>query len=137
MKQMGGEAEFMKNLGSLLGTNTADLPTRETPSDAPKPGITAKTPEKKAPEFTLDRDDNEGLLQLVVSVPGLESMKGVDLDVTEDCASLDFPSSVGLRPLKVELPTSVVPTAVKAKFSKKTQQITVKLPLLLQVTKAG
>jgi len=136
LKNLGGDADMedmMKSLGMLMG-ESGDSKSQAVP---PKPSVTAKVAEKKAPEFTLERDDNEGLLQLLISVPGLESMKGVDLDVTESCASLAFPSSVGLRPLKVELPTAVVPTAVKAKFSKKTQQITVKLPLLLQVAKAG
>jgi len=68
-------------------------------------------------------------MQLVVSVPGLPSMQGVSLDVTEREASLAFPGGVGLRPLKVALTTAVVPTAARAKFSKKTQQITITLPV--------
>merc|ERR1712139_432382 len=119
-----------------MGTAHFQNSSQKSPQ-ASKPSISAKVPEKKTPEFVLDRDDNEGLLQLVVDVPGMDSMKGVDLDVTESCASIDFPSNVGLRPLKVELPAAVVPGSVKAKFSKKTHQLTVKLPLLLQVAKAG
>lgn len=140
LKSLGGnEAELLKSLGGneaeLL--KSLGLPEPQSRPQAQKPSVTAKVPERKAPEFKLERDDNEGLLQLAVSVPGLESMKGVDLDVTESCASLAFPSSMGLKPLKVELPASVVPTSVRAKFSKKTHEITVKLPLLLQVAKAG
>lgn len=154
LKQLGTDGEFMKGFSKMMGEeggNEAELMKEfskfmedgklpETQSKNPqalKPTITAKVPERKAPEFHLDRDDNEGLLQLVVDVPGLESMKGVDLDVTESCASLVFPSAVGLKPLKVELPAAVVPSSVKAKFSKKSHQLTVKLPLLLQVAKAG
>lgn len=128
----GEQAEMMKN---LLGESGLPQPQSRAPH-ALKP-TTAKVPEMKTPEFTLERDDNEGLLQLVVDAPGLESMKGVDLDVTESCAALVFPSSVGLKPLKVELPAEVNPSSVKAKFSKKTHQLTVKLPLLRQVAKAG
>jgi len=136
LKSLGNEAELMKNLGKLMGEE--GLPELQSRApEASKPTMTAKVPQRKAPEFTLDRDDNEGLFQLVVDVPGLESMKGVDLDVTESCASLAFPNSVGLKPLQVELPAAVIPGSVKAKFSKKTHQLTVKLPLLLQVAKAG
>jgi len=133
LKSLGNEAELMDKLMSEAGIKE---PQAQTPQ-ALKPTINAKVPERKVPEFTLERDDNEGLLQLVVAVPGLESMQGVDLDITETCASLAFPSAVGLRPLKVELAAAVIPTNVRAKFSKKTHTITVKLPLLLKVAKAG
>jgi len=136
------ESEMMNNLGKdkdfmrqLLGDES--MPDPESWPLAGKPKMAVKVPEMKAPEFTLDRDDTEGLLELVVAVPGLESMREVDLDVTDRSASLSFPSNVGLKPLKVELPAEVIPTSVKAKFSKKTKQITVKLPLLLKVAKAG
>lgn len=132
MKKLGNDKDFMRQ---LMGEDS--LPEPQTLPQAQKPTMTVKVPEKKAPEFTLERDDTEGLLQLVISVPGLESMQGVDLDVTESCASLAFPGSVGLKPLKVELPVEVMPTNVRAKFSKKAHQITVKLPLLLKVAKAG
>merc|ERR1711865_1072733 len=130
------QAELMKQLGMEMGDDF--LPTSQTNTpQAKKPSVVAKVPELKVAEFTLERDDNEGLLQLAVSVPGLESMQGVELDVTDSLASLVFPSSVKLKPLKVELPASVVPSSVKATFSKKTSQITVKLPLVLKVAKAG
>jgi len=129
MSRMGNDKEFMRQLLS----NDESFPEPESWPQAQKPTMGGKA----APEFTLERDDTEGLLQLVVVVPGLESMQGVDLDVTELCASLAFPSNVGLKPLKVELPAAVIPTSVRAKFSKKAHQITVKLPLLLKVAKAG
>lgn len=132
MDSFGNDAEFMKKL--LEGDNMPD------PKDWPqamKQPMAEKIPERKEAEFTLERDDTEGLIQIVVGVPGLESMQGVDLDVTESSTSLAFPSSVGLKPLKVELPAEVIPTSVKAKFSKKAHTITVKLPLLLKVAKAG
>jgi len=136
MRSSGSEDELMKNLGKFMGEEGLPEPQAKAPQVL-KPTINAKVPERKAAEFTLERDENEGLLQLVVAVPGLESMQGVDLDVTETCASLAFPSAVALRPLKVELPAAVIPTNVRAKFSRKTRQITVKLPLLLKVAKAG
>lgn len=132
----GNEADMMKEFSKLMEDSKLPQPQSQTPQ-AQKPSIAAKVSDKKTPEFKLDRDDNEGLLQLVVDIPGLDSMKGVDLDVTESCASLDFPGNLGLRPLKVELPSAVVPSGVRAKFSKKTHQLTVKLPLLMQVAKAG
>mmetsp|Transcript_126492 Transcript_126492/g.247988 ORF Transcript_126492/g.247988 Transcript_126492/m.247988 type:complete len:332 (+) Transcript_126492:3-998(+) len=91
-----------------------------------KSSVKVKVPEYKAPEFEL----NETLesLQLAVSVPVLESMQGVELDVTERRATLGFPANSGLWPLEVELPVSVVPTQVKAKYSKKTRHINVTLP---------
>jgi len=132
MKSFGDDPEFMRR---LLGDD--NLPEPQSLPQAQKPTTTAKAPESKIPDFTLDCDDKEGLLQLVVDVPGLESMQGVDLDVTETSASIIFPRHVGLKPLKVELPSQVIPTSVKAKFSKKNHQLTVKLPLLLKVAKAG
>jgi len=141
MDKLGNDKDFMRRLMENDGTmpDAAEMEKMlgKLPPGAQKPTMTVKVPEYKVAEFTLERDDTEGLLQLVVGVPGLLSMQGVDLDVTESCASLVFPSSVGLKPLKVELPAEVVPTSVKAKFSKKTHQITVKLPLLLKVAKAG
>lgn len=132
MENFGKDPEFMRQ---LLGGDS--LPEPQALPQAQKPTMTVKASELKTPDFTLDCDDNDGLLQLVVGVPGLESMQGVDLDVTETCASIVFPHHVGLKPLKVELPSKVVPTSVKAKFSKKNHQLTVKLPLLLKVAKAG
>lgn len=136
------EAEIMKSFGSdpafmrqLLGGDS--LPEPQSPPQAQKPTTTGKVPESRIPDFTLDRDDTNGLLQLVVGVPGLESMQGVDLDVTETSASVVFPRHVGLKPLKVELPSQVIPSSVKAKFSKKNHKLTVTLPLLLKVAKAG
>merc|ERR1719240_122460 len=122
----GDEADMMKEFSKLMEGGKLPEPQSQTP-EALKPSIAAKVSEKRTPEFKLDRDDNEGLLQLVVDIPGMDSMKGVDLDVTESCASLAFPSNLGLRPLKVELPSAVVPSNVRAKFSKKTRQLTVKL----------
>jgi len=148
MKSLGGDEAEMRAMLSKLGMSDDTLGELDKgldgllePKGAPqahKPSnIAAKFSERKAPEYKIVVDDNEGLLQLVVDVPKLESMQGVDLDVTDKCASIAFPSSVGLSPLRVQLPSSVIPASVKAKFSKKTHQITVKLPLLLQVAKAG
>jgi len=86
-----------------------------------------KVPDRKAPEFELNQVP-EGL-SLAVSVPGLTSMQGVSLDVTEREVSLEFPPSVNLKPLKVELAESVIPTGARAKFSRKTKQISISLPV--------
>jgi len=149
LESMGKDPELMKSFENLMSKDSKDLGDEDAlikqfgklMSDSQQqtqaPTAAAKLPTRKAPDFTLDPIDAEGLLQLVVAVPGLESMQGVDLDVTETCASIAFPSSVGLAPLKVDLPKAVIPTGVKAKFSKKTRQLIVKLPLFLQVAKAG
>merc|ERR1719310_2254780 len=98
--------------------------------DAPEsaPSLAVKTSSLKAPEFRLNEAADGESLQLVVEVPGLLSMHGVNLDVTDQRAMLDFPAGVSLRPLQVDLPCAVVPTSVKAKFSKKASTITVTLP---------
>merc|ERR1712232_1194073 len=98
-----------------------NMPKPKPVSAPQKPSLRVKTPEQKAPEFTL-KEASTGL-ELVIAVPGLASMQGVDLDVTERMASLAFPSSIGFKPLQVELPAEVVPNRVRAKFSKKNQQI--------------
>eukprot|EP00747_Dinoflagellata_sp_TGD_P162427 gnl/TRDRNA2_/TRDRNA2_180023_c0_seq1.p1 gnl/TRDRNA2_/TRDRNA2_180023_c0~~gnl/TRDRNA2_/TRDRNA2_180023_c0_seq1.p1 ORF type:complete len:538 (-),score=128.77 gnl/TRDRNA2_/TRDRNA2_180023_c0_seq1:52-1665(-) len=116
------DVELMKQFSKLLAENQGAPP----PSLA-RPTTVVKVPERKAPDFKLS-EVPEGL-QLTVTVPGLTSMKEVTLDVTDTAASLAFPSDVGLNPLQVELPTSVLPTGCRAKFSKKTQQITVSLPV--------
>lgn len=116
------DEQVMRELGNLLGPDAG-----ATPQTAPKtPSVSVKTQEQKAPEFTVS-ETPEGL-QLSICVPGLESMKGVDLDVTERHASFKFPSGAGLRPLEVALPKAVLPASTRAKFSKKTHQITVTLP---------
>jgi len=125
VKEPPSEEELMKELAAMTGEG-AGMP--KAPSgEAPRPGLSVKKQECKTADFTLSEVSEA--LQLVVSVPGLESMKEVSLDVTEKRASLGFPGSAGLKPLQVELPTVVVPKAVKAKFSKKTHQITITLPL--------
>jgi HSP20 family molecular chaperone IbpA len=121
MVEEGIDTDALKNFNQLL--------RNENPQEAQasKPSVLAKSSKLKAPEFNLDRVEDQ--LHLVVEVPGLQSMQDVDLDVTDRKASLTFPDDAGLRPLKVELPEAVVPTGVRAKFSKKTHQLTVKLPL--------
>lgn len=126
------DKDLMKNLDNMMAQDgLGELMGSDNPQEpqAPKPKIVAKVAERKAPQFSMDRKDD--LVELVVDVPGLDSMQGVDLDVTDKSASMSFPSHVGLKPLKVELPVDVVPTKVKAKFSKKTHQVTVKLPLVI------
>jgi hypothetical protein len=120
------EEELMKELGSFLKENESRGAPQANGAPVPTP-VKAKRPELLDPDYALTEvGDN---LQLVVTVPNLTSMQGVDLDVTEQRASLAFPPSAGMRPLQVELPVHVVPTSVRAKFSKKARQITVRMPL--------
>lgn len=125
------EAQLTKELESLLGEAKLKeaLQENEGFGDAApsKPSTAVKKTERPAPEFEL-KEVPEGL-QLAVSVPGLSSMQGVNLDVTERQASIGFPASVALKPLQVELPKSVIPTSARAKFSRKTQQINITLPV--------
>lgn len=118
------ELAMMGDLKSML-ENSAKMSPPGSVAE-PKQPVAPKLPDRRVPQFVLN--DVEDGLQLIIQVPELESMRGVDLDVTERRASLVFPASVSLKPLQVELPTAVVPTNVKAKFSKKTRQITVTLP---------
>lgn len=118
------ELAMMGDLKSMLENSSKMSP----PSSGaePKQSVAAKVPDRRTPDFVLN--DVEDGMQLIIQVQELESMRGVDLDVTERRASLAFPASVSLRPLQVDLPRAVVPTSVRAKFSKKTRQIIVSLP---------
>lgn len=116
------QAQFLKEFGHAL----------EAPASSE--ASTVRSAEREAEScrqvavFSLSEVDNgEGKrLRLVIEVPKLESMEGVDLDVTERRATVTFPS--GYRPLQVELPTSVEPTLVRAKFSRKTKQLSATMP---------
>jgi len=81
---------------------------------------------REPPSYTLTEGEQ---LQLNIVVPGLGSMKGVSLDITEFEASLFFPTATGFGPLAVKLPKAVAASECRAKFSKKTQSIVVTLPL--------
>jgi len=116
------KAQLAKELSELMGDAKLEEALRQEAGEAPR-----KPAERPVPEFEL-KEVPEGL-QLVVSVPGLSSMQGVNLDVTERRASLAFPVAVTLKPLQVELPKSVVPMSARAKFSRKTQQINITLPV--------
>lgn len=119
------EKYMMENLmaeyAAFEKKNAADVPQNAQTS------IVAKTYEAKVPEFELKESPDGYLLSL--SVPGLESLKDVNLDVTDTNASLSFPAGSGYKPLKVELSARVLTTSVKAKFSKKTKHINVTLPV--------
>lgn len=120
------DEQMMKDFekfGDLLGQREGD-----SLQSGPVPNVDAKAPESKAPEYTLS-DEADGL-RLTIAVPGLESMQGVNLDVTEQRAVLEFPKGTSLNPLRVELPTKVVPAGVRAKFSKRKSEITVTLPIV-------
>merc|ERR1719401_2454797 len=125
------EEELMEELKQAMGEAgpSSAAGTAAAAAAPTRPSVAVKKPELKTADFTLCTAAEGGDLQLVVSVPGLESMKLVNLDVTERRAEFGFPSATNLKPLQVELPQSVCPSSVKAKFSKKTHQITVNLPL--------
>lgn len=147
------ETDMLKEFGHLLG-NTTDDPLKKAElekltkdlvdyKDKQKMGEslrseksagypaapTQKKPAADPPKYTIEQDGESKSLVLVVEVPGLESMKGVDLDVAEKSASLKFPDSTNLGSLKAALPEAVAPTKTRAKFSKKTQRLTVTMPL--------
>merc|ERR1712113_230061 len=103
-----------------LNSSMSGAPAGQRQQPPHAKGTAVKVPPTKSADFELTEVPHG--LQLVVSVPGLTSMQGVNLDVTEREASLAFPSGIGLKPLKVALTTAVVKTAVRAKFSKRTQQ---------------
>eukprot|EP00405_Crypthecodinium_cohnii_P019644 CAMPEP_0206475460 /NCGR_PEP_ID=MMETSP0324_2-20121206/34093_1 /ASSEMBLY_ACC=CAM_ASM_000836 /TAXON_ID=2866 /ORGANISM="Crypthecodinium cohnii, Strain Seligo" /LENGTH=414 /DNA_ID=CAMNT_0053950823 /DNA_START=46 /DNA_END=1290 /DNA_ORIENTATION=- len=116
-----------------------DLPEKSAEPETKESTVTIEVlpnepPEevKKAQPVDYELNKNEDSLQLVVHVPGLESMQDVALDVTEKSASLSFPLSANLQALEVDLPSSVHPAKVKAKFSKKKGSITVTMPSLTQ-----
>jgi len=126
------DVDMMKQFGDLLGASfgesSGSRPAARDMDDVDRaPSLNVKTSSLQVPSFKLNETASDAL-QLVVEVPGLLSMHGVDLDVTDRRAMLDFPAGAGLRPLQVELPCSVVPTSVKAKFSKSKSTITVTLP---------
>ncbi|CAJ1342460.1 unnamed protein product [Effrenium voratum] len=112
MNQMSPEEKsLMNDLQSLLEGKAQAAPA-------------ARLDERRSAEYSLTAV--EAGHQLQIHVPELDSMRGVDLDVTQDCAAVVFPHS--LQPLKVSLPVAVAPSKVKAKFSKKTHHINVTLP---------
>jgi len=119
--------EFVKSAGVDKAPGGYPASASRPGGEAQRSGMAVKKQESKSADFSLN-EISDGL-QLVISVPGLESMKNVNLDVTDRRAALEFPSAAGLKPLQVDLPKSVAPQSVKAKFSKKTSQITVTLPL--------
>lgn len=114
------EKSMMDDLRSLI-ENKVTAATA-SPSEPSRP----KEPERQAADHSLT--EGEGSLLLAISVPELDSMKGVDLDVTKEAATVVFPASANLRPLQVKLPKAVLPSQVRAKFSRKTHQINVTMP---------
>jgi len=114
--------EVLRQFGNLMGSKPPSVNSVKSNS------VAVKKVELASAEYRLEEAVDFDGLRLIVSVPGLTSMQGVNLDVTERSTSLDFPSSAGVRPLKVDLPVAVAQTSVSAKFSKKAHQITVCLP---------
>lgn len=119
------EEELMKNLKSLMSGQAPQQNVAESGAQ--------RTPVLRAELVTPSHELAEvaNILQVTVSLPGLRSMEGVNLDVTERQASFEFPRDAGFRPLQVQLPADVVPEGVRAKFSKKAQTLTVTMPRAL------
>ncbi|CAE8632746.1 unnamed protein product [Polarella glacialis] len=85
----GDDKAMMEELRAMMGGSAPEAPGVAQPKVPAVP----KVPERKAPEFTLNQVTDG--MQLIIHVPGLESMSGVDLDVTERQAAVAFPSAVG------------------------------------------
>lgn len=113
------EKSMMNDLQSLLDSSIKGEQPKEV-----KEAKEFSQDQRRVPDYKLEVVEDGHVLQ--IHVPELDSMKGVDLDVTSDNATLVFPHS--LKPLQVKLPTAVIPKKVKAKFSKKTHHINVSLP---------
>jgi HSP20 family molecular chaperone IbpA len=80
---------------------------------------------KQQPEHELTKT-TEGF-KLVISLPGTKSMKGVDIDVSED----EFVLESADYKLRLYLPQAVDVDAVSAKFSKKSNSLSVQLTRLV------
>ena len=80
---------------------------------------------KQQPEHELTQTADG--FKLLVTLPGSKSIKGVDIDVSED----EFVLESADYKLRVYLPQSVDVNAVGAKFSKKTSTLTVQLTSLV------
>lgn len=112
------EKSMMNDLQSLLEGAASKTEKHPEPQQS-------QSDDRRVVEYKLEAIEDGHMLQ--IHVPELDSMKGVDLDVTADSATVVFPHS--LKPLQVKLPTAVIPKKVKAKFSKKTHHINVTLPM--------
>ena len=80
---------------------------------------------KQQPEHELTKTADG--FKLVITLPGVKSMKGVDIDVSED----EFKLESDEYKLRLYLPQSVDVEAVGAKFSKKKNSLTVQLTRLV------
>lgn len=117
----------VEDFGRMMSENEASAGAADGDGPAAAKASTAvKATERKQAEFTLDREGDA--FRLAVALPGQDSMKGVNLDVTAKKVVMDFPLAMRLRPLQVELPQEVQASATRAKFSKKKQKLVVTLP---------
>lgn len=114
--------QLLHDMVKVAGPVSAAMMPKARPSNV-------KAALARPPDFVLSVGC--GKLQLVVHVPELQSMQDVSLDVSERRAALAFPAHNGLRKLEVQLPETVLPTSVRAKFSKKAHTIIVTLPTLV------
>jgi hypothetical protein len=110
---------------SDLPDGTDAVTSRPTAPTPPSTGTSTSGP-ASTPEYDLKIEFAS--LLLTVNVPLLDSMQGVDLDVTDRTATLAFPKGSNLKPLTVALPEAVDATNVRARFSKKKKHIQITMP---------
>lgn len=103
----------------------AEATASETKKQAAKTTIKGKGGSKRQPEHELTKTTDG--FKLAIALPGTKSMKGVDIDVSED----EFVLESADYKLRLYLPQSVDVDAVSAKFSKKSNSLTVQLTRLV------
>mmetsp|Transcript_15307 Transcript_15307/g.33071 ORF Transcript_15307/g.33071 Transcript_15307/m.33071 type:complete len:373 (+) Transcript_15307:127-1245(+) len=115
---------------------TTTAPSPSSPSQEPKAKAKAKEAERPAPTIPPHRvqyqkDDNGKVLQveLKCDLPGVASMDAIELDLSEKYLRLRTTSPsyvVNVGPF----PNLVDPSAARAKFSKKKQELSLTVPAL-------
>mmetsp|Transcript_10040 Transcript_10040/g.16164 ORF Transcript_10040/g.16164 Transcript_10040/m.16164 type:complete len:216 (-) Transcript_10040:88-735(-) len=86
-----------------------------------------KQPEMKQPTYRLKIGTERLLMMVQCDLP--KGLKGVDLDLSEDNLILAMPGHLNLN---VDLPKPVDPERAQAKFSKKSKELRISMPLVLE-----
>eukprot|EP00466_Bigelowiella_natans_P011594 jgi/Bigna1/79754/fgenesh1_pg.65_\ len=86
-----------------------------------------KQPEMKQPTYRLKIGTERLLMMVQCDLP--KGLKGVDLDLSEDNLILAMPGHLNLN---VDLPKAVDPERAQAKFSKKSKELRISMPLVLE-----
>lgn len=107
------------------GANSSSTAPAKTKSiSSPK----AAAPAPVTPSYTLKRLVS-GAVRVVVSLPGLDTIRGLELDISEHEVSLRSAASAAHNyQLKVKFEQQINPDAVKAKFNKSASELRVTLP---------